>query len=318
MRYSISFILSIILHVAALIVLNSLFHFTILKTEAEERVKLVQIRLIKEVGVKEETLPIKKVETSKKKASPKPLKPPKIEPEPEPLFPAKKKQDVNKKKQDVKKTEAKKKKVIKRKKLKKIVKAEQEKFQKEKRIVKKGFEKEQTLNSKSIEEDLNSKSIEDEKKIKTSPAPEKTWVKEKLKQQEKIQEAPKSHSIIASPEEREVETEEVVEIYKETSEVKSEEYAREYEKKYLEKIRETIRSYLSYPFIARRMGWQGEVIIRVTLDPEGNLVSLKVEKSSGFEVLDKNALEVIRIAYKEFPQPKTTITFLIPIVYKLR
>ena len=268
MRYSISFILSIIFHIIVLVVLYSFLSFTILKTGVKKKAKLVQIRVVKEVGIKE-------------KMKPKPI--------------------PTKKKHSVKKTKVKKRKVVKKKKLKRKMKIE-----KSKNIIKSKKEESKEKN-KVVKEELNkkevpnSKSVEEPKKIETPPAFEKPQEKEEPKQQEKIKEAQRK-----------------VEEYKKTSEVEGEEYMKEYEERYLQKIREVIRSHLSYPFIARRMGWQGEVIIRITLDPEGNLVSLKVEKSSGFEILDKNALEVIKIAYEEFPRPKTTVTLLIPIVYRLR
>lgn len=96
-----------------------------------------------------------------------------------------------------------------------------------------------------------------------------------------------------------------------------ESYGEEYKEENLDKIREIVQSYLSYPVIARRMGWEGTVVVRFVLTHEGEVREADVEKSSGFEVLDKNALEVIKLASKDFPRPSKDVVVVIPVVYRL-
>jgi TonB family protein len=49
-----------------------------------------------------------------------------------------------------------------------------------------------------------------------------------------------------------------------------------------------------YPYIARRDGREGTVVLRVLVDEEGRSKSLEVNRSSGFEALDKAAMETVR------------------------
>ena len=49
-----------------------------------------------------------------------------------------------------------------------------------------------------------------------------------------------------------------------------------------------------YPLIARKRGWEGRVIIRADIDKSGIVTSIKILKSSGFEVLDEASLVTLR------------------------
>jgi periplasmic protein TonB len=49
-----------------------------------------------------------------------------------------------------------------------------------------------------------------------------------------------------------------------------------------------------YPIESRRKREQGTVVLAVTLDPDGTVADLALAKSSGFERLDKAALEAVR------------------------
>lgn len=91
----------------------------------------------------------------------------------------------------------------------------------------------------------------------------------------------------------------------------------EYKKKNLSFIREVISSYLTYPPVARRMGWEGKVVVVFKLTPEGYVEDLRIKRSSGYELLDKNTLRLIKEASREFPKPEKTITLIVPVVYKL-
>jgi periplasmic protein TonB len=45
---------------------------------------------------------------------------------------------------------------------------------------------------------------------------------------------------------------------------------------------------------ARRERWEGRVVLTVLVDEEGRSKSLEVSRSSGFEALDKAAIEAVR------------------------
>jgi len=49
-----------------------------------------------------------------------------------------------------------------------------------------------------------------------------------------------------------------------------------------------------YPVRARREGWQGTVVVQVVLSSNGTIKSLNVLKSSGYDILDRAAVEAIR------------------------
>ena len=94
-------------------------------------------------------------------------------------------------------------------------------------------------------------------------------------------------------------------------------YQDKYREENLSAIRDAVLSYLRYPPIARRMGWEGTVLVRFTLLPEGGLEEIRVERSSGYKVIDMSALEAVRKAHKDFPKPEEKVTLVIPIVYRL-
>lgn len=49
-----------------------------------------------------------------------------------------------------------------------------------------------------------------------------------------------------------------------------------------------------YPLIARKKGWEGTVILIVMVDEDGSVKKVKVEKSTGFQILDFASLQTIK------------------------
>jgi len=56
-----------------------------------------------------------------------------------------------------------------------------------------------------------------------------------------------------------------------------------------------------YPGIALRNHYQGTVTIEFVVDPSGKVISAKVQKSSGFPVLDEAALDVVKDRWSFLP-----------------
>jgi protein TonB len=81
-------------------------------------------------------------------------------------------------------------------------------------------------------------------------------------------------------------------------------------------IRNKILRNVSYPDPARRMGWQGKVLLSFIITADGSVRALKVIKSSGFIVLDKSAIETVRDT-APFPRPPGEAQLVIPITYNL-
>jgi TonB family protein len=49
-----------------------------------------------------------------------------------------------------------------------------------------------------------------------------------------------------------------------------------------------------YPRLARRRGWEGTVYLSIRITPEGQVHKVKIAQSSGYELLDRAALEAVR------------------------
>ena len=82
-----------------------------------------------------------------------------------------------------------------------------------------------------------------------------------------------------------------------------------------------VAKHKQYPKIAQMRGWQGDVELDLQIDGSGNLVASKVRTSSGFEALDKQALEMVKKA-APFPLPPEalrakTFNVIIPVSFKL-
>lgn len=82
-----------------------------------------------------------------------------------------------------------------------------------------------------------------------------------------------------------------------------------------------IANFKMYPKIAQMRGWQGEVVLELQLSQDGQLTSSKVIKSSGFDVLDNESLEMVKRA-SPFPVPpeilkNRSFNILVPIRFKL-
>ena len=49
-----------------------------------------------------------------------------------------------------------------------------------------------------------------------------------------------------------------------------------------------------YPRIAKKSGWEGTVLVRVTVQPNGKAGEVTVRRSSGYEILDKAAIDAVK------------------------
>ncbi len=86
--------------------------------------------------------------------------------------------------------------------------------------------------------------------------------------------------------------------------------------KHLDNIGAKVMAVLQYPAMARRMNWQGQASIGFILHPSGEVTNLVVEKSSGFPILDKQAIAAVQTA-APFIGPATQLTMTLPIRFHL-
>lgn len=75
-----------------------------------------------------------------------------------------------------------------------------------------------------------------------------------------------------------------------------------------------------YPKIAQMRGWEGEIVLEIQIDGNGNVISSKIQESSTFDALDKQALEMAKKA-KFPPLPDAlrgrSFNILVPVSFKL-
>lgn len=81
-------------------------------------------------------------------------------------------------------------------------------------------------------------------------------------------------------------------------------------------IRDIIQKNIAYPHMARKRGLEGKVVVSFIVCADGEAQDIAITESSGFEILDKSAVEAVRKA-SPFPKPPVKAALIIPVVYKL-
>ena len=116
------------------------------------------------------------------------------------------------------------------------------------------------------------------------------------------------------------------EILNELQKLYGEEYEKftKVQKAYLEKnlnnfqtITQRVLNRLGYPPLAAKLRIGGVNIIEFMFHPDGSITGLKVIDSSGYAVLDDYSLELIEIAYKDYPKPQTSTKLRFNVQYRL-
>jgi protein TonB len=82
-----------------------------------------------------------------------------------------------------------------------------------------------------------------------------------------------------------------------------------------------ISKYKQYPKLAQMRGWQGIVIVELEMSPSGAVLSMTIKKSSGYEILDAEAMQMIQRAIP-LPAPPESLksknfTVLVPVSFQL-
>jgi periplasmic protein TonB len=89
----------------------------------------------------------------------------------------------------------------------------------------------------------------------------------------------------------------------------------------LEYLHAEFRLRFQYPLLARKRGWSGEVVIALNVNHKGLIHDIAVQKSSGYPVLDNNAMDTFRAIGLVSPAIQSRIIkshhLSIPVVYKL-
>ena len=81
-------------------------------------------------------------------------------------------------------------------------------------------------------------------------------------------------------------------------------------------IRDAIQLAIAYPATARRMGWEGKVVVAFHLLPDGSVRDVRVVQGSGYGALDRGAIDAVRTA-SPFPRSPVEAEVITPVVYRL-
>lgn len=77
----------------------------------------------------------------------------------------------------------------------------------------------------------------------------------------------------------------------------------------------------AYPELALQEGWQGQVLLRVRVSPEGRATTISVQRSSGQRVLDEAAIQAVR-GWSFVPARQGSVPLAgwvtVPIVFRLQ
>lgn len=85
----------------------------------------------------------------------------------------------------------------------------------------------------------------------------------------------------------------------------------------LRQIREAIMRNIAYPERARRMGWEGQVVVAFTLLEDGSIRDILIRKSSGVAVLDEATEDALRKSTVRVAQAGR-LSVVLPIEFRLK
>lgn len=177
-------------------------------------------------------------------------------------------------------------------------------------------------NNKAVENTL-SKLVRDEEDKSKQPKPavkkaEKTLVPAPLKPTQAVkaagESAPKQY-IRNNPEH-------VLKVPPGATEVGGEKASRQIAERYEQLISAWIQKFKQYPEEARRQNMQGETLVRIRIDRQGNIHYWALEYSTGAPLLDRSAIEMVKRANpvpavpSDYPEGEQ-FDFLIPVNFKL-
>lgn len=80
-------------------------------------------------------------------------------------------------------------------------------------------------------------------------------------------------------------------------------------------ITQRVLNRLGYPRLAAKLRISGTNIVEFMFHPNGDISDLKIISSSGYEIFDSYTLQLIEIAYKDYPKPKTSTKIRFNVQY---
>lgn len=92
----------------------------------------------------------------------------------------------------------------------------------------------------------------------------------------------------------------------------------EYLDNHLSAIRDVLIKYRKYPNQALRLKQEGSASISFRLKSNGEVEDITVQSSSGYDILDSDALNLIAKTAHNFPRPPKSIRITVPLRYSLK
>lgn len=85
----------------------------------------------------------------------------------------------------------------------------------------------------------------------------------------------------------------------------------------IHRITQNTLSRNGYPSVAARTNQEGTNVVSFYLHPNGDISGLTLKTPIGYAALDQNTLNVIRIAYKDYPLPNKKTKIVFYVTYRL-
>jgi len=82
-------------------------------------------------------------------------------------------------------------------------------------------------------------------------------------------------------------------------------------------LQQALADHFTYPLLARRRGWQGEVVLSFRLEADGRILDARIARSSGYGVLDHAALTALGKVKRLERGPSLSFNMELPVIYRL-
>lgn len=186
------------------------------------------------------------------------------------------------------------------------------------------------MNALMIPEVLDIQITMEEPQVKLPDPPKPIEKKEVIKKELKKIEPKKVQEDLPSIKEKEVPVEAHEEPVQEPQKIQEEQVlSPKINPEAIQKITDTYTNVLTraiaaekkYPKLAQMRQWQGEVLLKIEINPDGELVGAKIQKESRYKILNEEAIAMVNRA-SPFPKPpedlqKSIFTVIVPISFKL-
>lgn len=124
----------------------------------------------------------------------------------------------------------------------------------------------------------------------------------------------------AQKEEPKPQPKEIKEEQKETKEASKPKLSEEKVAQYLSYLRRHLKNNLLYPQFAKKIGLEGSVVVCFCIKADGSVPhkSIKIQKSSGHQILDKQAIETVTTSAPFEKAPPEEMEVVVPVTFSIK